>query len=213
MPAIATPAINTGSSGSAITPTPSSTTGFFSANSDMEFILLAAARARSHALRMSTGSHAQRRPMATMGKQQSKPMVITKPAKHANGVRITAHTMSVDHAMGELCACTMPEQAIAAIAMQKPPTTSKALSTTVGSPLADSEGALGEAGSEGARVEGIQSATVALAFDAVSFRTHCTQTIQTKDNHAVTPSTKMQGEQPTLTHDHNQTRLTNQLAE
>ena len=110
--------------------------------------------------------------MATMGKQQSKPMVITKPAKHANGVRITAHTMSVDHAMGELCACTMPEQAIAAIAMQKPPTTSKALSTTVGSPLADSEGALGEAGSEGARVEGIQSATAALAFDAVSFRTH-----------------------------------------
>ena len=110
--------------------------------------------------------------MATMGKQQSKPMVITKPAKHANGVRITAHTMSVDHAMGELCACTMPEQAIAAIAMQKPPTTSKALSTTVGSSLADSEGALGEAGSEGARVEGIQSATAALAFDAVSFTTH-----------------------------------------
>ena len=49
----------------------------------------------------------------------------------------------------------MPEQAIAAIAMQKPPTTSKALSTTVGSPLADSEGALGEAGSDGAREEGI----------------------------------------------------------
>jgi hypothetical protein len=101
--------------------------------------------------------------MATTGKQQSKPMVITKPAKHANGVRITAHTMSVDHATGELCACTMPEQAIAAIAMQKPPTTSKALSTTVGSPLADSEGALGEAGSDGAREEGITPLTVRFA--------------------------------------------------